>query len=501
MATRINSRRLLAWLLIPILLISSATLSVARAAAATPEAGAPFTITWSTACATPPAEAVAALDYAAGLWGTWISSTVPIAVSACWTPNLTGGDALATGMPTEYVRNFPAAPLLNTAYPIALANALSGRDLNPARGDMTLQFKSDVAWSYATARGLTAGEDFIAVALHELAHGLGFAGNLYADYGVGFCGDGLYGALYPCPTPYDWFAVDSSATPLLDYFAANDRYALAARLTSDARFGGPNAVAAYGSAPKLYTPATWAWGSSLSHLDQTTFTGTANRLMTPSYSGVTRHPGAATLGIMQDLGWSRADGVANLATAGAQVVGVGQTASFTGTLAWPAYAGQNVTYTWTATERTPIIHTGAKTVDSASLTWNTPGEKRITLTAAGGVGPVSAVRSVLAFDVAASGPPTGKTERLYTFNAALAPDTVGLPITYTWAATDKVPITHANSYLTYDGVTFSWDAPGTKAITVTASIGGAQMLARHTIEITGAVPDKHVYLPLMLREF
>jgi hypothetical protein len=59
--------------------------------------GATFNITWSSSCHTPPAEAVAALEYAAGLWGTWISSTVPIEVTACWTDNLSGGDALGAG--------------------------------------------------------------------------------------------------------------------------------------------------------------------------------------------------------------------------------------------------------------------------------------------------------------------------------------------------------------------------------------------------------------------
>ncbi len=500
MAVRINCRRLFAWLFISSLLFSPPLM---RAAATAPEAGAPasgasFTIAWSTGCQTPPVEAVAALEYAAGLWGTWISSTVPIAVSACWTPNLSGGDALATGMPTEYVRNFSAAPLFNTAYPIALANALSGRDLNPARGDMTLQFRSDAAWSYATSRRLLAGEDFIAVALHELAHGLGFTGNMYAEWGVGFCGDTL--GLYPCPTPYDQFVVDSDGILLLSYLP-DAPYTLADRLTGDANFGGPNALAAYGGALKLYTPATWTWGSSLSHLDQDTFKGSANRLMTPSYSGVTRHPGAATLALFQDLGWRRADGVANLATAGAQVVGVSQAAPFTGTLVWPVYAGQSITYTWTAAEHSPIIHTGAQTADSALLVWDTPGEKRIMLTAVGAGLRVSAVRSALAFTVSASGPTTGKTERFYTFNAVLAPDTVGLPITYTWAATDKTPVVHANRYVTSDAMMFSWSAPGTKTITVAAQIGNAQMQSQHTIELTGVVLDKHIYLPLMVKAF
>ena len=219
--------------------------------------GATFDVTWSSGCQMPPAEAVTALEYAAALWGAWLSSTVPIEVTACWTPDLSGGDTLGTGMPTEYIRNFPGAPLVDTAYPIALANALSGSDLNPAHMDMTLQFKSDVTWSFVTTPHRTApaaNEDFVTVALHELAHGLGFTGNMYEDYNIGFCGDGLYGYLYPCPTPYDWFVVDSAGVPLLNYHTPDPRE-LGTRLKSDANFGGPNtSVANGGTAAKLYTP-------------------------------------------------------------------------------------------------------------------------------------------------------------------------------------------------------------------------------------------------------
>ena len=157
-----------------------------------------------------------------------------------------------------------------TSYPIALANAFSGKDLDPVRADMTMQFRSDVLWSFATTTtrltGPTSDEDFVAVALHEIAHGLGFEGNMYESYNVGFCGDGPIGFLYPCPTPYDRFVVDSTGVPLLDYRSPDPRE-LGTRLKSDANFGGPNTVAANGgTAAKLYTPNIWE-RSSLSHLD------------------------------------------------------------------------------------------------------------------------------------------------------------------------------------------------------------------------------------------
>jgi hypothetical protein len=475
------------------------------AAPATPVEGATFNITWSTGCETPPPEAVTALEYAAGLWGTWISSTVPIEVTVCWTPNLSSGDTLGTGMPTKYIYNFSGAPLVNTAYPIALANALTGSDLDATRADMTLQFKSNTAWSFVlTPTHLTApvaGEDFVAVALHELAHGLGFIGNMYEDYNVGFCGTGLYGYLYPCPTPYDWFAVDSAGVALLSYLP-NDPYTLAARLKGDANFGGANTVAANGGmVAKLFSPSDdFYFGSSLSHLDQTTFQGGPNRLMTPSYSDVTRHPGPVTLSILQDMGWLRADGVPNVITSGPLVVGTGQVATLTGDLVWSSYAGQPITYTWTAAEQITGTHPGLAVTDEVTFTWATPGEKRITLTATDGVTTAHATRAALVYGVTTSGPAQGDTNHLYTFNAAISMEIASFPITYTWEATDKAPIVHPNSYFTNDSAAFTWTEPGTKTITITAAIAGATTYDIHEIVIKGLVLDKHIFLPLVLRQ-
>ena len=455
-----------------------------------------FDITWLSGCETPPDEAVTALEYAAALWGTWISSSVPIEATACWTTNLGSGDALGTGMPTEYVRNFSGAPLVNTYYPIALANALGGSDLNPARADIKLEFKSDVAWSFVTTTHHTtapaAGEDLVAVALHELAHGLGFVGNMYEDYSVGFCGDGYYGFLYPCPTSYDWFLVDSQDIALLSYWAAGDRYGMAERLTSDANFGGLNTVVANGgTAAKLYTPNPWQVGSSLSHLDQNTFGGDVNRLMTPSYGGVTRHPGPVTLGIFQDMGWLRADGVPNVVTSGPRIVGVGTATPFTGTLLWDGYGDQPITYTWTATEQMTTTHPGLTSTDMVTLTWDTPGEKAITCIATDGDAQASAVRTALAFAVNVSGPAQGDTNRAYTFDADVTLD--GYPVTFTWEATGQ-------ALSTSKSVTFTWPISGTKTMTVTAVIEGAPAQAVHTIAIESIVFNQFIFLPLVQRQ-
>lgn len=466
------------------------------AAPSTPVGGATFDILWleGGSCAPPPSEAVAAFDYAAGLWGTWISSTVPISATVCWRPDLYGGDALGTGMPTQYVINFPGAPLVNTHYPIALANALSGSDLNPGRADMALQFKSDANWSYVTTtthlNNTAATFDFVTVALHELAHGLGFVGNMVVEYSIGFCGNSL-SSIY-CPTPYDQFAVDSSGVRLLD--PSVDPLTLGALLKSDASFSGPNAVAANaGATAQLYTPATWYSGSSLSHLDQTTFEASTNHLMTPIYYSAARHPGPVTLAMMQDIGWLRADGVPNVVMSGPRIVGVGTATPFTGTLFWDGYTGQPITYTWTTTEQITTTHPGLITPDAVTYTWATPGEKAITLTVTDGASPASAVRTMLTFAASVTGPTAGKTGHAYTFSAGVTLD--GYPLTYTWEATGKMPVTSGDN-----SVTYTWSVSGTQTITVTAVIEGAPTQAVHTIAIEETIYC-YIYLPLVQRTF
>ncbi len=453
--------------------------------------GTAFDITWSSGCETPPAAAETALEYAAGLWGTWISSPVTITVSACWTT--LSDDVLGTGKPTQYVQNFAGAPLVNTYYPIALASALSVQNLRSGSMDIVLQFNQNVGWSFETQRLHTpaAGSDFVTVALHELGHGLGFAGNMVQEYNVGFCGNSP-SSIY-CPTPYDWFAVDSDNVALFSYLP-DDPYALAARLKSDANFGGLNTIVANGgAAAKLYTPNPWQIGSSLSHLDQNIFGGNVNRLMTPSYGGITHHPGPVTLAILQDMGWLRADGVPNVVTSGPSIVGVGTATPFTGTLLWDGYTGQPITYTWTATEQITTTHPGLTSTDVVTLTWDAPGEKTLTLTATDGASPTSIVRTMLTFAASVDGPTEGKTGRAYPFTADV---TLGsYPVTYTWEATGQMPVTSGDN-----SVTFTWPMSGTQTITVTAVIEGAPTQAVHTIAIESIVSDQFIFLPLVQRQ-
>lgn len=266
-------------------------------------------------CAAWPPAPKAAMSYAAGIWGGLLSSNVPIKVDACWATNL-GAGVLGHATPTELYRNFTNSPQNNTWYPVALANALSGSDLNGADGEMYIGIGSSFPWYTDTDGNVPLGKyDLASVMLHEMGHSEGFFGSMKVNpNGTGGWGVNGY------PTVYDRHAVNGSGQSLINTnLFANPSTALAAQLTSsNVYFTGTNANAANGgSKVKLYAPSGWAPGSSFSHLDYATFANTPNRLMVYALaSGTSVHdPGAVTLGVLKDVGWSvAASGCYTLAT-------------------------------------------------------------------------------------------------------------------------------------------------------------------------------------------
>jgi len=251
-----------------------------------------------------PAGSQSALSYAANVWGALLNSTVPIKIAACWT-SLSPG-VLGHAATDNFYRNFTGAPQTNTWYPVSLANALSGTDQNGGTAEMHIAYSGNgVSWYFGTDGSTPGGQiDFVSVVLHEIAHGLGFAGTMSYSGGVGSWGGGT-----AYPSIYDRFAENGSGQSLINTaLFPNPSAALGTQLTSDnVYFDGANANAANGGTrPKLYAPATWAPGSSYAHLDYTTFAGTINRLMVYAISaGQSIHdPGPVTNGIFKDEGWT-----------------------------------------------------------------------------------------------------------------------------------------------------------------------------------------------------
>jgi hypothetical protein len=281
-------------------------------------------------CSPFPAGAQTAMTYAASIWGGLLNSTVPIHVQVCWAPLGTGVLGM-TGAAVNY-RDFNHAPQASTYYPVALANALSGADLNTSGPEVVGVFSSNFASSYYYGTDGNPGPsqfDLVSLALHEFTHGLGFSGSMNSD--------GTTASYNTPPTIYDRFTVDASGKLLISY--PNLSATLGSALEGGAGgvfFNGTNATAANGGAwAKLYSPSSWASGSSYSHLD-TSYDGTANALMTFSLARheVVHDPGPVTVGIMKDLGWS---------TASPPAAPTGLTAA--------AVSASQITLNWTETDQ------------------------------------------------------------------------------------------------------------------------------------------------------
>jgi hypothetical protein len=252
-----------------------------------------------------PSNAQAAFQYAVDLWEPLITSTVTITVTARWTPLAPG--VLGSASSTSLWRDFAGAPVPGTWYPVALAEKLSGGDLNPDTTDISANFNSTFGtWYFGTDGNPPPGQyDFVSVVLHELGHGLGFFGSMTVSSGQGSWGGGS-----GFPFIFDRFAENGANQQLINTgIFPNPSAALATQLTSNnIFFDGPNANAANGGTPpKLYCPGTWTSGSSFSHLDETTFPpGNPNSLMTPMIGAAEaiHSPGAVTLGLFEDWGWT-----------------------------------------------------------------------------------------------------------------------------------------------------------------------------------------------------
>lgn len=253
-------------------------------------------------CGSWPDGAKAAMEYAARLWGLYLDSNVPISLDACWAANLSAG-ILGHGGTLGAAWNFAGAPKLSTMYQYALANSLAGTDIDPDSADMYLALSNKFDWYYPTDGNVPAGQyDLATVALHELAHGMGFAGSMVVSAGKAYWGWG-----YGVPMAYDSLAYNGYGQSLTNTAVfPNPSSSLAYQLTSgDIYFNGAHSQAANGGQPvKLFSPSTWMQGSSYSHVDQT-FDNTLNSLMTYSVSdGESQHVvGPVLLGMMADLGW------------------------------------------------------------------------------------------------------------------------------------------------------------------------------------------------------
>jgi uncharacterized repeat protein (TIGR01451 family) len=260
---------------------------------------------WGYPCDSWPSEAKAAVQHALVIWGSETESGVPMEVEACWSP--LAGNVLGIGGPAVFVRDFGVGQP-GTWYPVALANALAGADLNGGSGprshELNVVINSAFAGWYTGLDGMVppSQHDLVTAVLHEVCHGLGFVSSMDGQGSVGTWGLGTP----PYPVIFDRYLQNGYGQALLSF--PNGSIALRDQLLGQGggvTFAGPYADAANGGGPVgIYAPSVWELGASISHLDAP-YSGGPNALMTTTlWSGQAIHdPGPVTHGIMRDLGY------------------------------------------------------------------------------------------------------------------------------------------------------------------------------------------------------
>uniref|UniRef100_UPI004049C4E7 fibronectin type III domain-containing protein n=2 Tax=Candidatus Nanopelagicus sp. TaxID=2518620 RepID=UPI004049C4E7 len=245
---------------------------------------------------TVPSIARPAVQAAVDIWSENFASTVPVNVNVKWGSS-SGYGVLASASAKNNFSNFNGAPDKTLYYASALANALAGRDLDPTSPEIEILITSNAPWYYGTDGNCPARSfDLVSVILHEMGHGLGFVSGNYYDAFSGF-------GRVDQPTPFDAYAQLPDGRRLADMPSPSLEAGKA--MTSDLVWSGENAVKANnGIKPKLYTPSTYEPGSSISHLDEATFSQSVdNAVMTPNLdSGEVFHlPGPLVLAMFEDM--------------------------------------------------------------------------------------------------------------------------------------------------------------------------------------------------------
>ena len=252
-------------------------------------------------------EAQAAFQRAIDIWSSLLITTVPIEIEASF--DLLDSDALAGARPSTFFCTTMICA------PVGLINQIKSEDLDPDDPDIGMTFSSSDDWYFGLDGQVGEGQhDFVAVALHEIGHGLGFYDTFKidesteeAEYGIG--PDNI-------PTIFDSRIFDTEINRLVD----EDEYTNPSTELTDAItgitlfWGGLKTLTANGGSYPvlLWAPEDFDRGSSVAHLDEWAYPpGTPNVLMTPSLNRgeaeASLEVGPLMLAMLGDMGWTIRD--------------------------------------------------------------------------------------------------------------------------------------------------------------------------------------------------
>ncbi len=242
-----------------------------------------------------PEDAKRAAEFAAGIWKSLISTTVPVNI-VIRMESLDEG-VLAMSRPSTFFMNFNGSPISNVYYPVALAEKLSGEELNPGNPDIVCSFNHNMPWYFGTDGNTPLAQyDFVTAVLHEIAHGLGFSGFYKDDGSVGFFNNGSN-----LPAIYDWYVFNSKNQQLADKnLFHRPSVELHRQLTSgNLRFLQEDNEGENLRHSEIFAPPVWNDGASIYHLIG------GNILMDPftAKGSAIHNPGDEVMSILSEIGW------------------------------------------------------------------------------------------------------------------------------------------------------------------------------------------------------
>jgi len=157
-----------------------------------------------------------AFQYAANIWGATLVSTTTITVRATWEPLTCSANSAVLGSAGSngIWRDFSGATFPGTWYSSALANALTGVDLNVPSHEINARFNVNLGnpdcltgspFYLGLDRNHGSSTDLVSVLLHEFSHGLGF--QTFTSSSTGVQNSGF-------PSIYDRFLFDNTSQKL-----------------------------------------------------------------------------------------------------------------------------------------------------------------------------------------------------------------------------------------------------------------------------------------------
>jgi|GEM_PF-3730498 len=272
---------------------------------------------------TPPLDARTAINSAAVIWDNALTThpSGPVEIFVSW-QSFGNQSVLGFGGPETQFQG-ASLPTSHT-YPAALANTLLGTDANGAsRPEIEITLNSDLDYSgrfFKGSKGSPAYNqiDLQTLALHEIAHGLGFTGSAREYSGVPQLDSPTN--IYDSLMKVDGVSLLNKSNPN-SHLATNNL---------DINLGG-------GLTYKIYDPTNWQPGSSFSHFDEASYpTGHPGSLMTPVLTSgtINRTLSSTVLGVMNKMGWPL-----NVSTLAVSFTGASSTKSSI-TLNWTLNSGQ-----------------------------------------------------------------------------------------------------------------------------------------------------------------